>query len=216
MADYRLHCFAQSGNAYKAALMLELTGASWEPVFVDFFNGAQRTEAFLALNPMGEAPVLEGPEGVLSQSGVMLRMLARKTGQFGWTNDAEDDEILRWILWDNHKLTGYFASYRFLSNFAPEKARDPGALAFLAGRLRAALKTLEARLDAQDWVALPDRPTIADLSCCGYLFWFDEIGQSRSDWPAIDRWLARIEALPGWRHPYALMPGHPLPERSAS
>ena len=39
MAEYRLHCFAQSGNAYRAALMLNLIGADWEPVFVDFFNG---------------------------------------------------------------------------------------------------------------------------------------------------------------------------------
>ena len=35
MSDYTLHCFAESGNAYKAALMLELTGQVWQPVFVD-------------------------------------------------------------------------------------------------------------------------------------------------------------------------------------
>ena len=30
MADYQLYCFAQSGNAYRAALMLNLIGADWE------------------------------------------------------------------------------------------------------------------------------------------------------------------------------------------
>ena len=45
-AEYRLYCFAQSGNAYKAALMLQLCGADWEPRFVDFFIGEQRTPAF--------------------------------------------------------------------------------------------------------------------------------------------------------------------------
>ena len=55
----KLHCFGESGNAYKAALTLELTEAEWEPVFVDFFNGATRTPAFRALNVMGEVPVLE-------------------------------------------------------------------------------------------------------------------------------------------------------------
>ncbi len=215
MTDYRLHCFAQSGNSYKAALMLEFIGARWEPVFVDFFNGGHRKPEFLALNPMGEAPVLEGPEGVLSQSGVILRRLARKSGKFGPANDAEDDEIFRWILWDNHKLTGYLATYRFMTNFLPEAKRDPGAIAFLDGRRRIAFKILEERLSRQDWVALPDRPTIADLSCCGYLFWLDEIGESRDDWPAIGRWTDRIAALPGWRAPYELMPGHPLPGREA-
>lgn len=59
MADYRLHCFAQSGNSYKAALALALAGADWEPVFVDFFNGETRSPAYRAQNEMGEAPVLE-------------------------------------------------------------------------------------------------------------------------------------------------------------
>ena len=43
MANYELLCFAQSGNAYRAALMLNLIGADWKPVFVDFFKGQTRT-----------------------------------------------------------------------------------------------------------------------------------------------------------------------------
>ncbi len=49
MTEYRLHCFAQSGNSYKVALMLELAGAGWEPEFVDFFNGENRSPEFRAL-----------------------------------------------------------------------------------------------------------------------------------------------------------------------
>jgi hypothetical protein len=45
MAEYVLHCFAQSGNAYKAALMLELAGADWTPHFIDYFGGETRTPA---------------------------------------------------------------------------------------------------------------------------------------------------------------------------
>ena len=49
MSDYKLYCFAQSGNAYRAALMLNLIGANWEPVFVDFFAGAEpRTPKYRA------------------------------------------------------------------------------------------------------------------------------------------------------------------------
>ena len=51
MADYNLHCFAQSGNAYKVALALELAGADWEPVWVDFFKGGHRTDEYRAKNP---------------------------------------------------------------------------------------------------------------------------------------------------------------------
>ena len=60
MAEYELYCFAQSGNAYRGALMLNLIGADWEPKWVDFFKGmVQRTPDYREnVNEMGEAPVL--------------------------------------------------------------------------------------------------------------------------------------------------------------
>jgi len=54
-----------------------------------------------------------------------------------------------------------------------------------------------------------EAPTIADVSMCGYLFWPDEFGVSWTDYPGIGRWLERVSALPGWEHPYKLMPGYP-------
>ena len=61
MPEYQLYCFAQSGNAYRAALMLNLIGADWKPIFVDFFKGGEtRTPKYRAeVNEMGEAPVLD-------------------------------------------------------------------------------------------------------------------------------------------------------------
>ncbi|MEM7616546.1 MAG: glutathione S-transferase, partial [Pseudomonadota bacterium] len=67
-----LHCFAQSGNAYKAALMLELCGQPWEPIQVDFFNGAARTPEYAALNEMAEVPTYTEGDLCLTQSGVIL------------------------------------------------------------------------------------------------------------------------------------------------
>ena len=89
MAEYRLYCFAQSGNAYKVALMLQLCGADWEPRFVDFFNGEQRTPEFRRLNEMGEVPVLEHGEVRLTQSGVILDYLALRFGRLGWAREDE-------------------------------------------------------------------------------------------------------------------------------
>ena len=67
----KLYCFGESGHSYKAALALELAGCDWQPVFVDFFNGETRTEAYRKdINNMGEAPVLVDKEIKLSQSGV--------------------------------------------------------------------------------------------------------------------------------------------------
>ena len=209
MSDYTLYCFAQSGNAYKAALMLQLCGADWEPRFVDFFKGETRTPEYRAINEMGEVPILLHGERKLSQSGVILDYLAEVFGRYGHGDDEERREILRWTLFDNHKLTASIATLRFLTQFA--KTGETPVTEFLRGRAKGALAVLDGHLDGNEWVAC-GRATIADLSLCGYLFWPEEFGVSWDDHPHVGAWLKRIEALPGWVHPYELMPGHPLPD----
>jgi glutathione S-transferase len=208
MAEYTLYGFAQSGNAYKPALALELAGADWAPRFVDYFGGETRTPAYRAINVMGEVPVLEHRGRRLTQSGVILDYLAGTLGRFGWRDDDERREILRWLLWDNHKLTGYTATYRFLR--ALSKDPDPAVVAEFGKRARTAWGVLDAHLSDRAWIAA-DRLTIADVSCCGYLFFDDEIGVDWAEFPAIKAWLARLKAEPRWKHPYALLPGHPRP-----
>lgn len=207
MAEFTLYCFAQSGNAYKAALMLNLCGADWQPRFVDFFHGETETEAFRDINEMGEVPVLEHNEIRLSQSGVILDYLACHFGRYGWTNEAQRREILRWLLFDNHKLTSYIATLRFL--VALKKTGETPVTEFLRTRALGALGVLERHLAGSDF-ALGAQPTIADLSMCGYLYWTDEFGVDLANYPRIAGWLARLRALPGWVHPYELMPGYPL------
>ena len=210
MAEYRLHCMAQSGNAYKVALMLELAGVDWTPLWVDFFHGGTRTPEFTAKNAMGEVPLLEHGDLVLSQSGVILDYLAGTLGRYGPADDAEHREILRWTLWDNHKLTANIATLRWMLNFLAEEKRDPAVIAFLRGRATQALKILDAHLADRRWV-VGDRLTIADFSLVGYLYFPTEFGVDWADYPAVGAWTARIAAEPGWKHPYDLMPGHPLP-----
>jgi glutathione S-transferase len=204
----KLYCFGESGNAYKVALALTLAELEWEPVFVDFFNGEARKPEFLKINEMGEVPVLVDGDLTLSQSGVMLDYISSKTGKLGGRSAAERREVLRWMFWDNHKLSGQIGTTRFLSNFlAPEK-RPEGVIPFLQGRLKSAYTVLDRHLAGRDWI-VGNQPTIADLSCCGYLYYPEPFGFSRADWPNMDAWLGRIAALPGWQHPYDMMPGNP-------
>jgi glutathione S-transferase len=211
MSEYELYCFAQSGNAYRVALMLNLVGADWQPIFVDFFvRGENRSPQYRAeINEMGEVPVLVHETRKLSQSGVCLTYLADRYGEFKPQSEAERLECLRWIIFDNQKVNGYLGPYRFLRNFAP--ARDPGAEAFLKGRLANTLGIVDKRLASAPFL-LGTRPTIADLSMVAYLYYPpDEFGfDIAKDYPAIGAFMERIKALPGWRHPYELMPGYPL------
>ncbi len=204
----QLYCFGESGNAYKCALALTLTGTPWQARYVDFFNGETRTAEYRALNEMGEVPVLVIDDEVLTQSGSILLHIAAQSGQMGGTTAQDTADILRWILWDNHKLSTQIGTVRFLMNFLPAAKRPEAVIPFLQGRLKAAYTVLNDHLASRDWI-VGSAPTIADLSCCGYLYYPEPFGFDRKDWPHIDAWLARIAALPGWKHPYELMPGNP-------
>ena len=212
MPEFQLYCFAQSGNAYRVALMLNLVGAEWQPVFVDFFKGGEtRTPKYRAeVNEMGEAPVLVHGTRKFSQSGVCLTYLAERTGKFAPQGEDERLEALRWIIFDNQKVNGFLGPYRFLRNFAKPPG-EPAVLAFLKGRIDGNLAIVEKRLATRSFM-LGERPTIADISMVAYLYYpaeefgFDIAGTH----PSIAKWLDRIKALPGWKHPYELMPGYPM------
>ena len=204
MSEYQLYCFGESGNAYKAALMLELTGQKWRPIFVDFFNGETRSPKYRTnLNEMGEVPVLNHGDKKLTQSGVILDYLAEQTRRFSAKSEDELREILRWVLFDNHKFSSLIATLRYMIVLA--KTGETPVTEFLRGRILSSLKIVNCHLSSQDFM-IGKRPTIADLSMCGYLYYGEELPFALADYPEVMNWLDRIRGIPGWKHPYDLMP----------
>lgn len=205
----KLYCFGESGNSYKAALALELSGLNWEPVYVDFFAGEGRSSDFRTnINEMGEAPAMVDGDFRTSQSGAIQAHVTEKSGKFGGKGRDENYDIFRWVLWDNHKFSSMAGLTRFLMNFVPEDKRPNEVIAFNQGRLKAAYQTLNSHLEGRNWI-VGDGITNADLSCCGYLYYPEPFGFDRADWPNIDAWLTRLSETPGWKAPYDLMPGSP-------
>ena len=210
MDSYRLHYFPESGNSYKLALMLALCGQTFEPVWTDFGGGDTRTSLWRAtVNEMGEIPVLEEDGVPLTQTAPILLQLAERYGRFGGATAKEKFDVLRWLFWDNHKLTGYMATYRYHRTFTPSP--DPHVLAHFRKRLDDFLSILDLHLQKNAF-AIGDRPTIADLSMMAYLSYpKDETGYDlQQSHPAVHAWLARLAALPGWRPAYDLLPGKRL------
>ena len=208
---YRLHSFSQSGNCFKVAFALEALGQQWEPVPIDFnafAAGAMREPAWRdSVNEMGEAPVLEADGRRLTQSGAILLYLADRHRALGGRNDEEQYEVMRWLFFDNHKFTSYFATWRFTKSFAPS-APEPALAKWLRGRIDNALGIAEKHLAKQPYM-VGGEPTIADISMCAYLLYpQDEHGYdfARSH-PNIAKWLDRMRALPGYRDPYDMLPG---------
>jgi glutathione S-transferase len=204
MSEYRLYCVGESGNCYKVALMLNICGCDWEPVFVDYFNGETRADKYRdGLNELGEVPVLEHDGRKLTQSGAILTWLASHLGRYGGRDENERLEILRWVLFDNHKFTSYYATLRFLVGVL--KTGDPAVIEFLRARALGAFVIVDKHLAKQPFL-LGAEPTIADFSLAGYQYYEEETSIDRAAFPHLLAWTRRIAQLPGWKHPYELMP----------
>lgn len=70
-----LHGYWRSGAAYRTRIALELKGLAYDKQGVDLRTGAQKSAAFLALNPQGMVPALELDGAVLTQSPAILEWL---------------------------------------------------------------------------------------------------------------------------------------------
>lgn len=71
----RLH-YAPKTISIVAAITLEEVGTAYETVPVDFASGAQTKAPYLALNPKGRVPLLETPQGLLTETGAILEYVA--------------------------------------------------------------------------------------------------------------------------------------------
>ena len=205
---YRLHCFAQSGNCFKVAFTLRALGEKYESHYVDYMNGTTREPGWReSTNEMGEVPVLEDGERTLTQSGAILTYLAAKHGKFGGASDDERLEVLRWLLYDNHKFTSYFGSYRFSKSFAPTPP-VPEVMAWLKTRIDVSYGVVNKHL-AERRFLVGSEPTIADFSMSAYLFYpLEESGHDYvARYPSIAAWIERLKAVPGWAPPYDVLPG---------
>ena len=213
----KLHAFAQSGNTYKVALLLQALKQPWTPIhlpFEEFAKGIQRSDTWRQdVNPMGEIPVLEIGDKKLTQSAVILLFLAEKHGAYGGKSEDERLEVMRWLFFDNHKFTSYLATLRFLKSFGAT-APDPAVMKFLAGRVDNAFGIVEKHLSSRDYI-VGTQPTIADMSLAGYLYFpADESGYDiGKSYPAMAKWLERLKALPGWKPPYEMLPGQQIAPR---
>jgi glutathione S-transferase len=213
-----LHGFSQSGNTYKVALMLQALQLPWTARHVplaDFAAGLTRSEPWRqAENEMGEVPILEVDGKRLTQSAAILLFLAQRHGRYGGASDDEHQDVLRWLFFDNHKFTSYFATWRFMKSFAPS-APDPAVAQWFQIRVDNAFGIVNKHLSDRPFM-VGDAPTIADISMCGYQFFpLEESGYDvATRYPAIAAWRDRLKAaLPGWKPPYELLPGEQVAPR---
>ena len=203
MTAYTLYGRGESGNVYKAALMLNLCRLDWQPKFVGFFDSDSKLAFSSAVNEMGEVPVLEFGGRRLSQTGVILTYLSDHTGKFGGRDEEERLEVLRWLLFDNHRFSNFYATLRLHVGF--RRKGETVLTEFLRMQAMAAFSIVEHHLESNSFM-VGERPTIADISMAGYAYFDERTGIDLASYPRTRAWAKRLSALPGWAHPYDLMP----------
>lgn len=189
-----LYDFPPSGNCHKIRIMLSMLGLEYDKVTVNLLKGEQRTPEFLQLNPSHKVPVLDDEGVVVSDSAAILIYLARKYGRDDlYPNEPEAmAAIQKWLSFSVNEVFNGLALSRAKVIFKRDVDAEPlHAIAF------SALKTMEARLQETDWLAL-GQPTIADIACYPYTAAIGEGDLSLEPYLAIRAWLGRLEALPGF------------------
>jgi glutathione S-transferase len=195
----KLYTYVGSGNGYKVELLCSLLGRTYERIEISIFAGEGQTPAFLAKNPVGSIPVLELDDGAaggatcLPESNAILVHLAR--GTTWWPEAAAaQDRVLRWLMFEQSEVEPVIGSARFWRLTGRERERHHE----FARRLEWSKKTLrilDGELATRPWLA-GDAPTVADLAVYAYSHLAGDLDLQLG--PAMSRWCARIEALPGF------------------
>lgn len=201
-----LYCHHESGHSYKVALALSLIGVPFEQRPVDLNQPRERRAAdFRDVSLFGEVPVLVFDDGLaVCQSNAILDTLARRYGKLDGRTESEQVRVREWLSWEANRIAMSLPHLRFSRRFTPA---GPALDAWFNERMLADFDRLDLALANNDFL-VGDEPTIADISCCGYLYWAEQADVDLSRWPALVAWLARISAQPGWHSPYDLLHVH--------
>ena len=199
MTDLTLYSMPSSGNSYKVRLLLALLGQSYRHVGMEYETSALESAHAEKRLPLKKLPVLELADGTrIPESNAILCYLAEGTDWMP-TDPLTRAQTLAWMFWEQNQHEGVVAVRAALLTYESRKhLATPERLAELLEAGHERLAQMEARLSDHDWIAT-DHPTVADLSLYAYTHTADSKGGFEMDrFPAINRWIERIKALPGY------------------
>jgi glutathione S-transferase len=206
-----------SGSPYswRVLLALELKGVPYESHVLQFSKQEHKSPQMLRMNPRGRVPVLKDGDFVVFESLACLLYLDRKYPEaplFG-TTPEEAGTIMRVICEYQAYAENYvtqIVSAVFLDTLDENMEEVTRAMQLVAGEAR----TIEGRLSKSDWL-VGEQVSAADIVVFPSIMLLlramekREAGELRSRflpmdvaYPAIAKWIKRVEALPGYDRTY--------------
>ncbi|MEM9441000.1 MAG: glutathione S-transferase [Pseudomonadota bacterium] len=189
----RIHSFPLSGHAHRVRLFASLAGIAHEVIDVDLPGGAHKQPPFLSLNPVGQVPVIEDGDDVISDSNAILVYLARKYApSYIPADPAGEAEVQKFLTLAAGELAFGPAAARLINVF--KAPLDPEFCKATAAKV---LGKLEAHLEGREFL-VGDKPTIADIAIYSYTAHAPEGDVSLEPYPNVRRLLANVEGLNGF------------------
>lgn len=189
-----------SGNCLKTKWTAEYLDIDHDWVEISVVEGGTRSDAFMTMNPSGQVPVLRLPDGrILPQSNAIILYLAEICGgsELIPADPFEKAKMMSWLFWEQYSHEPYIAVRRFRKKFMnmADEELDPQLLA----RGRRALGVMELQLTFSNYF-VGESLTLADIALVAYTRVADEGGFDLSEFPNVQRWIARVETDLGIEH----------------
>jgi len=176
-------------------LALAQLGLTVDYRIADFFKGGTRTPEFLAMNPMGQIPVLELSDGTfLRESNAILFWLCDGTPLLP-SDRLQRAQAVQWMCFEQSNIDKVLGRARFLAAFPDFMETTEADWAGWRATGNQALTVLDRQLSGRDFV-LGEAYSAADIALFGYVHCADEGGFDLGRYPAVSAWIERVQAQP--------------------
>jgi glutathione S-transferase len=186
-------------------LFIAESGIAVDEQMVDLMAGEHYGEAFTAINPSRQVPVLEDGDLRLTESSAILKYLADKIDSPAYPKDlkqrAKVNEMMDWFNTTFYRdyAYGWIYPQLFPHHRRPTEEIHQATIAWGKERSIDRLRILNDYWLGQGKPYLcGDRITIADYFGACLLTLGEIIRCDFSAYPNIQRWLAHMKRLPSW------------------
>ena len=190
-----------SSSSYKPMLFLALARLPFSFRTVNLKTGKHKMPEYLAVNRYGLVPALRHRGLTIVQSNVILDYLARVTGRFEGASEQDRWQAREWLSWESDAIQNV-ARVRHFSRF---RTVDPAVMAHFRPLAESAMEFMDKALAGRSWL-VGGACTIADIGCWGRMVFMAEGGMDIAQWPNVEAWSRRLQAMPGFALPYDLIP----------
>ncbi len=186
---------AATPNGHKVSIVLEELGMPYTVHVLSFDKKEQKAPAFLKINPNGRIPaIVDRANGdfAVFESGAILIYLAELSGKLLPKDPKGRSVAIQWLMFQMGGIGPMQGQANVFFRYFPEKLQ--GAIDRYQHETRRLYEVLNTRLQTVEYLA--DEYSIADIATYPWVRGHEWSGVSVDGLPALQRWMAAMEARP--------------------